>query len=58
MRFTVDFACDNAAFDDHPATEIASILRELATRVEDGETYLPIFDANGNRIGRADVVEH
>jgi hypothetical protein len=55
MRFKLDIQCDNAAFEE-PATEIARVLREAATRIEGGE--LPegsgggkLRDSNGNTVG-------
>lgn len=50
--FELQFATDNAAFDDFPASEAARILRDIAGKVERGETFgAPIHDSNGNRIG-------
>lgn len=57
MKFEMIFDCDNAAFDDAPASEIARILREVAGKVAEGElpewphTSRPIQDDNGNTIG-------
>lgn len=48
----ITFATDNAAFDDYPASEAARILREIADKLEHGRFDGPIFDMNGNRIGR------
>lgn len=58
MRFTVTFACDNAAFGDEPETEIVRILNEIAARVErEGiqDADDAIFDCYGNRVGRWDI---
>ena len=51
--FKMEFATDNAAFDDMPATECARILRDIARKIETGERLDggPIRDINGNRIG-------
>jgi hypothetical protein len=35
MKFKLEIACDNAAFDPDPAREVARILRNLADRCED-----------------------
>jgi hypothetical protein len=45
----------NAAFEDAPATELARILRKLASRIEEGtiDDYVPLFDYNGNKVGEA-----
>ena len=58
MRFTLEFDCDNAAFDlemgDTNAAEITDILRQVADRI-DHELPLtgrPIRDSNGNTIGK------
>ncbi len=55
MKLKIEIDCDNAAFDDEPATELSRILRVLAGRIEEG--YLPefngwqILDVNGNTVG-------
>ena len=56
MIVTVKVKCDNAAFQDDPG-ELARILRELANAAECGPEFLRgciLFDANGNRVGKAD----
>lgn len=56
LRFRLELEASNAAFDDAPASEIARILRDAADRIErDGEGAFgpaPLFDANGNKVGR------
>lgn len=62
--FHLSMRTGTAAFhDQHPATEIAQILRGIAQRLDDnGGTYVAaaergqmaganIYDSNGNRIG-------
>lgn len=51
--FKLEIATDNAAFDDEPAAECARILREIAGKLERGDSLGGghIFDANGNRVG-------
>lgn len=62
-HFILMVNCDNAVFtgdDETPteasaAPELARILREVATRLEDGDTYggyRTVFDVNGNDVGR------
>lgn len=56
-KFTVEFKCNNAAFDP-PEPEIARILRKLADKAEQG--IIPdciIMDYNGNAVGSADFYE-
>ena len=55
-HFYLKFKTDNAAFDDGHGgrAEIARILRELARRVEGGESmdkHSNILDNNGNIVG-------
>lgn len=57
MRFKLEFACDNAQFDENcPLWAIGEILREVEQAVLDSETdrvdqVRPIYDVNGNKIG-------
>ena len=51
-RITIILETGNAAFDDAPATEIASILRDLAHRFEtEGLGGEKLRDRNGNTCG-------
>lgn len=51
--FKAQFSTDNAAFEDCPATEAARILRVIADKLEQGESFGgPIRDTNGNTIGQ------
>lgn len=56
--FEVRFDCDNAAFDEHPASEVASILRRVAEKVRevgitaDAPASGYVRDSNGNVVGR------
>ncbi len=54
---SITIATGNAAFEDgNAATECARILRELADRIESRACLpnaLPLFDYNGNAIGKA-----
>lgn len=52
MRFIIEpMACDNAAFEDEPASEIARILRKVARAVERGDELGLLVDSNGNTVG-------
>lgn len=51
-KFRIDFKCDNAAFADNNLNyEIAVILRNIATRIEQGQTDGRVLDTNGNGVG-------
>lgn len=52
MRFVVEINCDNAAFEDDPACEVANMLRKVARAVEkDGSQGGKLADSNGNTCG-------
>lgn len=55
-RITLEFDTDNAAFEDREF-ETARVLRDVATKVENGSTGGTIYDYNGNRIGAFNVYE-
>lgn len=53
-RFTVRIDTTNAAFEDDPAPELVRILRDIAARIETGDTYDTFrnaVDINGNVVG-------
>jgi hypothetical protein len=57
MLFVAEIECDNAAFEDNRAAEVARILRELADRVVDSSPDTLNFglrDFNGNLVGAAE----
>jgi hypothetical protein len=57
-EFTIKIDTTNSAFSDpDPATELARILREVAKRVEAGETTGYVKDGNGNKVGRFNATE-
>lgn len=59
-KFTLQFRCDNAAFDDgNRRAEVVRILRETAERVEAGEGkfFETIRDINGNEVGQFKLIE-
>lgn len=49
--FEIKFSTDNAAFMDDPAEEVASILRGIATDIENGAKDGIAMDINGNKVG-------
>jgi hypothetical protein len=52
MRFVVTIQCDNAAFEDDPACEVANILRKISRAIEkDGSQEGRVADSNGNTCG-------
>lgn len=67
MEFTLNIKMDNAAFgnDDGEGlaqgSEVARILRSLASVVEDMDDLADferrLMDVNGNRVGKAEVLE-
>ena len=57
MRFQLNIACDNAAFDDALGEHTATLLHSVAGRVDAGATSGEIRDGNGNRVGRWEFIE-
>ena len=47
----IKFETDNDAFKEG-SIEVARLLREIADRIENGDTARAIIDLNGNRIGQ------
>lgn len=58
--FKCSFSTDNAAFDEFPASETARILREIARKIEQGESLGggPVYDSNGNKIGHWEMTPY
>lgn len=55
-RITIEIETAGAAFEDSTASEIARILRKLASRFEnDGIPPASLHDVNGNRCGAVTV---
>lgn len=44
----------NAAFEEEPEREIARILRELASKLENGQHPESLRDINGNKVGKVE----
>ena len=60
LKFRLQITCDNHAFEDNAAPELARILRDLASRLERGENfdmYRNLFDLNGNIVGQCALKE-
>lgn len=51
MQFTVTIDCDNDAFAERAAGEVAEILRRLAATVDAGYDAGTLADSNGNTCG-------
>lgn len=51
-QFRVLIGVGNAAFDPEPGYEIARILREVADKIEGGQTDGGALDINGNSVGK------
>lgn len=51
MMFSCDIGMEGSAFDDAPATELARILREMATAIEEGVGSGRCIDLNDNTVG-------
>jgi hypothetical protein len=55
MKFVLSIDCENAAFVEYELDEVARLLREVADRLESGDSakyYRNILDVNGNVVGR------
>lgn len=50
-EFHVQIACDNSAFGDEPNVEIARILRQIASKLDNGHDVGAERDANGSMVG-------
>jgi len=46
----------NAAFENASHIETARILRDVVDKIEHGAIYGPCFDANGNNVGRFNIL--
>jgi len=49
--FTLSIETENDAFTNGESEEIARILKEVASQVENGKDFGTITDINGNMIG-------
>lgn len=57
MKLTIEIKMDNDAFsgDGQAHYEAARILSEAAQKIESGAWDFPLFDINGNKVGKAEV---
>jgi len=49
--FRLEVETDNAAFETYPTSELARILRGVATKLEQGALEGAVMDLNGNKVG-------
>lgn len=49
-EFRLTINCGNEAFDD-TNVELVRLIREVANKVEKGDTYGKVMDTNGNTVG-------
>jgi hypothetical protein len=52
MGVKIEFSTDNAAFEVAKDYMIATVLRELAMKIEAGKTEGAVVDNNGNTVGQ------
>jgi hypothetical protein len=52
MKVKIEISCDNAAFENDPATEVERILRNLTGKLRLPGDSLNLFDINGNKVGK------
>lgn len=55
ITFTLGIDGGNAAFDENPHDEIATILRKAADRITGGASEGKLLDANGNTVGSFEI---
>ncbi len=53
--FALTIETSNDAFTEDASIEVARILREIADRIERGQTEIIVRDINGNRAGKAEL---
>ena len=51
MTVQVTFSLLDLRLADRLATESADILRAVARKIEEGETFAPLFESKGNEVG-------
>lgn len=49
LHLTVDM--DNAAFEQYPEVELASVLHKAVKAIEEGNQFGALLDTNGNAVG-------
>ena len=60
MDYKIEINCDNVAFDDDPAPEIARILENLVDNLKHDAALNTekLRDINGNIVGSAKMVDY
>lgn len=53
MQFVVHMNVDNAVFSEDMTGEIRRVLETCMKRLDQGRTYIPLYDVNGNQVGFA-----
>ena len=51
MKFTMEFECDNAAFEDNP-DEVAHCVERTLAAILNGRNFGVVYDTFGNRVGQ------
>ena len=51
MKLSLDLNSSNAAFEESGEFEVARILRDVADKIERGESDGRLRDVNGNNVG-------
>ena len=60
MKFIVEIECENAAFVGDRSLEIQRILQTVIENLEYGadiDYNYPLHDINGNKVGKAEMLE-
>jgi len=59
MRVTITIDCDNEAFGDEPAVEVARILQRYTARLREAYRLedCRLRDVNGNTVGQVEISE-
>ena len=60
MNYKIKINCDNAAFAEDEAPEIARILEDLAFKLRSdwGTSEIKLRDINGNIVGSAKMIDY
>ena len=52
---TLTITMDNAAFEPIPRLEVIRILEQASGKLANGNTSFPLYDSNGNKVGKFEV---
>lgn len=52
MKIVIEVSTDNSAFEDEPYTELVRILKVAIEKFEKGNMEFPLYDINGNKVGK------